>query len=142
NGLYAQLQPGDNYTPNPTLLGQSQGWFMRLPVGEKVLSRSTSYKGVVLFSTFSPRGQAVSTCGPDVGRGRYYALNLSDASGVFLQDGVLVRGFDPTRSGIPPSPSVNLEDGPGGSGDLPGNAYERGNDGSNGGGAQDVAGCH
>lgn len=112
NGLYAQLQPGDNYTPNQTLLGQSQGWFMRLPHGEKVLSASTSYKGVVLFSTFSPRGQAVSTCGPDVGRGRYYAVNLSDASGVFLKDGVVVRGFDLNRSGIPPSPSVILDDGP------------------------------
>lgn len=140
NGLYAQLQPGDNYTPNPTLLGQSQGWFMRLPVGEKVLSRSTSYKGVVLFSTFSPRGQAVSTCGPDVGRGRYYALNLSDASGVFLQDGVVVRGFDLNRSGIPPSPSVILDDGPGGSGDNPGNDNEGGNDDGNDGGAEDVAG--
>ncbi|HTO19475.1 MAG TPA: PilC/PilY family type IV pilus protein [Pseudomonas sp.] len=113
NGLYAQLQPGDNYTPNQTLLGQSQGWFMRLPHGEKVLSASTSYKGVVLFSTFSPRGQAVSTCGPDVGRGRYYALNLSDASGVFLKDDVVVRGFDLNRSGIPPSPSVILGDDPG-----------------------------
>ena len=112
NTLYAQLQPGDNYTPNQTLLGQSQGWFMRLPHGEKVLSASTSYKGVVLFSTFSPRGQAVSTCGPDVGRGRYYALNLSDASGVFLKDDVVVRGFDLNRSGIPPSPSVILDDGP------------------------------
>lgn len=114
NGLYAQLQPGDNYTPNQTLLGQSQGWFMRLPHGEKVLSASTSYKGVVLFSTFSPRGQAVSTCGPDVGRGRYYAVNLSDASGVFLKDGVVVRGFDLNRSGIPPSPSVILDDSPSG----------------------------
>ena len=114
NGLYAQLQPGDNYTPNPTLLVESMGWYMRLPVGEKVLSASTSYKGVVLFSTFSPRGQAVSTCGPDVGRGRYYALNLSDASGVFLKDGVIVRGFDLNRSGIPPSPSVILDDKPGG----------------------------
>src|SRR5690606_39538365 len=97
---------------------------LRLPPGEKVLAASASYKGVVLFSTFSPRGQAVSTCGPDVGRGRYYALNLSDASGVFLKDGQVVRGFDLTRSGIPPSPAIILEEGPGGSGDNPGNDNE------------------
>lgn len=134
NGLYAQLQPGDNYTPNQTLLGQSQGWFMRLPHGEKVLSASTSYKGVVLFSTFSPRGQAVSTCGPDVGRGRYYALKLSDASGVFLKDGEIVRGFDLDRSGIPPSPSVILGDDPGG--DTPGG--QDGNDDADSGGGPGV----
>lgn len=135
NGLYAQLQPGDNYTPNQTLLGQSQGWFMRLPHGEKVLSASTSYKGVVLFSTFSPRGQAVSTCGPDVGRGRYYALNLSDASGVFLKDGTVVRGFDLDRSGIPPSPSVILGDDPGG--DAP-DGQDGNDDGADSGGGPGV----
>ena len=110
NGLYAQLQPGDNYTPNQTLLGQSQGWFMRLPPGEKVLSASLTLNGNVHFTTFSPRGQSVSECGPDVGRGRYYAVNIADASGVFTKDGEIVRGIDLNHSGIPPRPSIIFGD--------------------------------
>lgn len=134
NGLYAQLQPGDHYTPNPAVLDLYQGWYLRLPPGEKVLAASASYKGVVLFSTFSPRGQAVSTCGPDVGRGRYYALNLSDASGVFLKDGQVVRGFDLMRSGIPPSPAIILDDAP----PRDTGAPEDGGEGEEGDGGPDV----
>src|SRR5690606_21173469 len=114
NQLYAQLSPGDTYQPNLELLEQSSGWFMRLPKGEKVLSSSTSFRGAVLFTSFSPRGQTVSTCGPDVGRGRLYALNLLDATAVFVTtlNGVETptRSFALQHSGIPPTPSVVLGD--------------------------------
>lgn len=113
---YAKLTPGNNYTPNTALLAASQGFYLKLPKGEKVLSSSISFRGAVLFSTFSPRGQAVSTCGSDVGRGRTYAISLTDASALFTEtasDGskTPIRSFDLKRSGIPPTPSVILADG-------------------------------
>jgi hypothetical protein len=113
---YAKLTPGNNYTPNTALLAASQGFYLKLPKGEKVLSSSISFRGALLFSTFSPRGQAVSTCGSDVGRGRTYAISLTDASALFTEtasDGskTPIRSFDLKRSGIPPTPSVILADG-------------------------------
>lgn len=113
---YAKLTPGNSYTPNSSLLAASKGFYLKLPKGEKVLSTSISFRGAVLFSTFSPRGQAVSTCGSDVGRGRAYALNLIDASALYTEtapDGTKnpVRSFDLKRSGIPPTPSVILSEG-------------------------------
>jgi Tfp pilus tip-associated adhesin PilY1 len=113
---YAKLTPGNNYTPNTALLAASQGFYLKLPKGEKVLSSSISFRGAVLFSTFSPRGQAVSTCGSDAGRGRTYAISLTDASALFTEtasDGskTPIRSFDLKRSGIPPTPSVILADG-------------------------------
>ena len=110
NNKYALLTPGNSYTPNPTALAAAKGFYLRLPRGEKVLSTSLSFRGAVLFSTFSPRGQATSTCGSDVGRGRTYAISLSDASAVYTvtSNGTTTptRSFDNIRSGIPPSPAV------------------------------------
>lgn len=116
NDLYAQLTPGNSYIPDLAALNNSKGWFIRFPLGEKVLSSSISYKGALLFSTFRPSGQQVTTCGPDVGRGRFYALSLVDASAVFTQTiaGVTTdkRSFDLIHGGIPPKPAVVLrEDG-------------------------------
>ncbi|MDP2244417.1 PilC/PilY family type IV pilus protein [Pseudomonas sp.] len=110
NELYAQLTPGNNYVPNKTLLDNSQGWFLRLPKGEKVLSASLSFRGAVLFNTFSPRGETITTCGPDVGRGRSYALSLSDASAIFSKNEVPIRSYALVRSGIPPSPAIIFSD--------------------------------
>ncbi|OYT94885.1 MAG: hypothetical protein CFE49_15780 [Pseudomonas sp. PGPPP3] len=114
NDLYAQLTPGDSYTPDLAALNSSKGWFIRFPLGEKVLSSSISYRGALLFSTFRPSGQQVTTCGPDVGRGRFYALSLVDASSIFTQtvSGVTTdkRGFDLIHGGIPPKPAVILRE--------------------------------
>jgi hypothetical protein len=116
NTLYAQLTPGNNYVPNQTLLANSKGWFLRLPKGEKVLSSPLIFRGAVFFTTFSPRGETVTTCGPDVGRGRAYALSLKDASAVLSQTGTTpesdtpIRSYALTRSGIPPAPSVVFSD--------------------------------
>ncbi len=116
NTLYAQLTPGNNYVPNQTLLANSKGWFLRLPKGEKVLSSPLIFRGAVFFNTFSPRGETVTTCGPDVGRGRAYALSLKDASAVLSQTGAIsgsdtpIRSYALTRSGIPPAPSVVFSD--------------------------------
>ncbi|MCY1293073.1 hypothetical protein D9M70_423210 [compost metagenome] len=115
NALYQQLSPGDSYTVNSALLNSSSGWFVRFPQGEKVLSASVSFQGAVLFSTFSPNGQTVTTCGPDVGSGRFYAMSLIDASAVFTKNingtETPSRSFNLIRGGIPPSPAVILGDG-------------------------------
>jgi Tfp pilus tip-associated adhesin PilY1 len=115
NAKYAELTPGNNYTPNIDLLTASKGFYLRLPKGEKVLSTSLSFRGAVFFSTFSPRGAATSTCGSDVGRGRTYAMSLIDASAIYVKDvsgtKTPIRSFDLKRSGIPPTPSVILSDG-------------------------------
>ena len=110
NSLYAQLTPGNSYVPNHERLKQSSGWFLRLPKGEKILSTPLIFRGAVFFSTFSPRGETITTCGPDVGRGRSYALNLSDASGILSQNGTQIRSYALVRSGIPPSPAVVFRD--------------------------------
>lgn len=110
NTLYAQLTPGNNYVPNQTLLANSKGWFLRLPKGEKVLSSPLIFRGAVFFNTFSPRGETVTTCGPDVGRGRAYALSLKDASAILSQNDAPIRSYALTRSGIPPAPSVVFND--------------------------------
>lgn len=110
NSLYAQLTPGNNYVPNQTLLAKSDGWFIRLPKGEKVLSSPLIFRGAVFFNTFSPRGESVTTCGPDVGRGRAYALNLRDAGSILTQNDTPIRSYALIRSGIPPAPSVVFSD--------------------------------
>lgn len=114
NNKYNQLTPGNSYTPNQALLAASKGFYLRLPKGEKVLSTSISYRGGVLFSTFSPRGATTSICGSDVGRGRTYAISLTDASAIFatMVNGVEtpVRYVEMKRSGIPPTPSIILGD--------------------------------
>lgn len=114
NNLYSQLTPGNTYTPNMTLLNSSSGWFVRFPQGEKVLAASTSFDGSVLFTTFSPNGQTVTTCGPDIGKGRFYAMNLTDATAVFTTtvngSEIPTRSFDLVRGGIPPTPSIILDD--------------------------------
>lgn len=113
NQLYGQLVPGNSYTPNPSLLAGSQGWYMRLPKGEKVLSSPLIFRGALFFTTFSPRGETITTCGPDVGRGRAYALNLRDASAILAVNDAPIRSYALLRSGIPPAPTVLFsEDGP------------------------------
>lgn len=114
NTLYGSLTIGNSYTP-PTGIDSSKGFYLRLPRGEKVLSNAISFGGSVLFTTFSPRSQTNSTCGSDVGLGRFYAISLTDASAVFTKtvNGVPtpVRSLDLVRPGIPPSPAVVLSPG-------------------------------
>lgn len=111
NQLYGQLVPGNSYTPNQSLLAGSKGWYMRLPKGEKVLSSPLIFRGALFFTTFSPRGETITTCGPDVGRGRAYALNLRDASAILAVNDAPIRSYALLRSGIPPAPTVLFSDG-------------------------------
>ena len=112
NDEYAKLDLADGTlsTAQEESLRTSDGYYLRLPRGEKVLSDSVSYRGTVLFSTFSPRGKTISTCGSDVGSGKTYALSLRDSKGALTEiiNGVEypVRSIEVKRSGIPPAPAV------------------------------------
>lgn len=93
----------------------SQGFLLRLPRGEKVLSDSISYSGSVLFSTFSPRGESVSECGADTGVGRTYGLNLRTAEGIFAKEIAgkvsYIRSQTNKQAGIPPTPVIIITEG-------------------------------
>lgn len=54
------------------------GWYISLKgKGEKVLSRSITLKGNVLFTTFAPNDPDVEVfCGGDTGNGKLYSLNI------------------------------------------------------------------
>ncbi len=112
NAQYAllDLASGTISSAQAESLRTSDGFYLRLVRGEKVLADSVSFRGTVLFSTFSPRGQKTSVCGSDVGSGRVYALSLRDSKGMFTKEvnGVEtpLRSLDLLRAGIPPSPSV------------------------------------
>lgn len=112
NDEYKKLDlAGDTMTDEQkALLLNSSGFMLRLPRGEKVLADSISYSGTVLFSTFSPRGEAVSECGSDVGIGRTYGLSLRTAEGVFTTeiggDTKYIRSMVNKQAGIPPTPVI------------------------------------
>ncbi|QEY61306.1 pilus assembly protein PilY [Metapseudomonas lalkuanensis] len=109
NQLYASLSPGNSYTVNSDLLNGSDGWFIRLAPGEKVLSASITLQGALFFNTFLPTGQTAG-CAPDVGTSRLYATNLVDGSALYQQtvdgESVPIRSVNLVRPGIAPSPTV------------------------------------
>lgn len=112
NTEYAKLEIIDGTVLSAQLesLKTSAGFYLRLPRGEKVLSNSISYRGTVLFNTFSPRGKTISVCGSDVGTGKAYALSLRDSKGMFSEtiNGTEypIRSIELKRSGIPPAPAI------------------------------------
>lgn len=125
NQEYADLDlAGDQMSESQTEhLLTSQGFLLRLPRGEKVLSDSISYTGSVLFSTFSPRGQTVSECGSDIGIGRTYGLSLRTAEGIFAKEvngkTEYIRSQTNQQAGIPPTPVIIITEGEPGSGKDP-----------------------
>lgn len=110
NDNYTKLTIGNSYTPNIDLLDNMQGFYLRLVKGEKVVVDSTSFRGALLFVTFTPRGTTSTACGSDVGRARLYGLSLKDGSAIFTEtvNGTTqpVRSFDLKRSGYAPTPSI------------------------------------
>ena len=58
------------------LLTNGGGWYVTFgTTGEKVLAESTTFSSAIIFTTFSPSGSTVSTCGADTGQSRIYALS-------------------------------------------------------------------
>ena len=110
------------------LLDAASGWYIRLEedsstqVGEKSLSRSTIFDGILLFSTYLPDDPSSTTvaasCQAAAGIGRTYALHLKDGSAVFNSwDGdatdldVDDRYFKLSHVGIPPEVQIIIPDG-------------------------------
>jgi len=87
------------------------GWYYDLPVGEKVLAKNTVYKGVLLFTTFTPdvNSDLCSTIG---GSANLFAMDYLTGDGAYdrdsdgdvdLNDRVVNIG-----GGIPSAPSISL----------------------------------
>ena len=58
------------------LMNNGGGWYVTFETpAEKVLSSSTTFSGAIIFTTFSPTGGGTTTCGPDTGASRIYALD-------------------------------------------------------------------
>lgn len=131
--VYTAVTINDLYDATANLLGQgtsseiatattalegSEGLFMWLHkadgsfVGEKVLSKSLTYSGIVAFTTFTPVASASGSCSPSSGVARLYLVNVEDLTPVQDNDisgGNLThedRSVTLVRGGIPPEPTI------------------------------------
>jgi type IV pilus assembly protein PilY1 len=59
-----------------------KGWFINLPVNEKVLSKPTSFAGNVLFTTYTPVSNTSNVCEPSTGTNKLYGMRLIDSKPV------------------------------------------------------------
>jgi len=101
-GFYINLKSGNNWQ------------------GEKVLAKSITFSGNIMFTTFTPVANAqAAACSPSQGQAKAYLINLLD--GTPVQDmnnsgGDLTaddRAMDLVRGGIPPEPKLLIhENGP------------------------------
>jgi len=99
---------------------RDNGWLISFITGdgEKLLASSTTFGGVVYFSTYVPAGSGLDLgqsgqCGPPEGLANSYAILLEDASPVApVQGGTPAEGRSVfTGSGIPSDPIVIVLDG-------------------------------
>ncbi len=99
-------------------LRTGNGWYINLDSGgEKVLSDSTTFAGALIFTTFSPTGTTSSVCGPDVGQGKVWVVNMLTGAAVFNLNNdtqeVKDRSIPLLHGGLPPSPSIIFAANPG-----------------------------
>ncbi len=91
-----------------------KGWYVDFSSlqhpGEKVLAKSITLDGKIIFTTYQPVS-AGSSCKAAEGVGRVYALGIFDASAVvdFDGDGVPDRSRDLLGYTIPPDPMIFIE---------------------------------
>jgi type IV pilus assembly protein PilY1 len=71
---------------------QQYGWYIDLVIGqdrtppisgEKMLSTSLTYKGVIFFTTYLPNSGVQLSCGPSEGEAYTYVINMDDGSSYF-----------------------------------------------------------
>ena len=71
---------------------QQNGWFINLVIGqnrtppingEKMLSTSLTYKGVIFFTTYLPNSGSTVSCGPAEGEAYTYVVDMKDGSSYF-----------------------------------------------------------
>jgi len=102
-------------------LSNSDGWYIWLMedptdtstfIGEKVLAKSITIEGEVMFTTYTPVASAAGSCSPSQGTARAYFVNVNDATpyvdtdnsgGDFTRPD---RHYDLVRGGIPPEVSI------------------------------------
>ena len=102
NGFYIQLKSGNTW------------------LGEKVLAKSITYSGNVMFTTFTPVASSqVAACSPSQGQAKAYLININDGTPVqdLSNTGSELtaedRAMDLVRGGIPPEPKLLIhENGP------------------------------
>lgn len=96
NTAFRAITLGDLYDTTQNLIGQGdtaqivddaiqelkskQGWYLTMEdSGEKILGPSSTLNGVIRFISYLPGFETVD-CGPNIGRSRLWAVNLSDAT--------------------------------------------------------------
>jgi Tfp pilus tip-associated adhesin PilY1 len=124
--LTATITRGDlkDATPGPVsniFVDGKNGWYLDLvAVGaEKVLSRATTYKNMVLFNSFGVKSVTASLCGVDnVNQSRLYALDLMtggaaldlDDSGTIVKTDANDRSKKIADGEIPEAPQIVFDD--------------------------------
>jgi type IV pilus assembly protein PilY1 len=85
---------------------EAHGWFMKLGVGEKVVSDSVTQDGVTFFSTNRPLPADPGVCASNLGGARVYAVGFDSGLAVydFDLDGNLDLFTDVPGGGYPPPP--------------------------------------
>jgi type IV pilus assembly protein PilY1 len=84
------------------------GWYVEMAAGEKVLGEAITFKGAVIFSSFTPSGGG-GGCGADLGVSRLYALSQQFGTPALdLDDGASQRLV---HSGIAPRPVIIYREG-------------------------------
>ena len=132
--IYTAITENDLYNTTSNIIGEgtqtqidaaraslntSNGWFIELNepdgsfIGEKIISKSVTFNGILIFSSFTPVDQAIaSTSCVGNGISSAWAINLLNGQPVFNFD---TTNNDLTRSdrkgvlnlqGLPPSPTI------------------------------------
>ncbi len=81
-------------------MSTKSGWYIKLDqnAGEKCLSNSVLFYGVIYYTTFTPEfGDLGDPCFLSEGKGRLYALNYKTGEAVFNMDGLSMNGVDITK---------------------------------------------
>lgn len=81
-------------------LSTKNGWYIKLDqnAGEKCLSNSVLFYGVIYYTTFTPEfGDPGDPCFLSEGKGRLYALNYKTGEAVFNMDGISIDGLPITE---------------------------------------------
>ena len=108
-------------TATTALAHGGYGWYIMLQedpadaasfIGEKVLAKSITVSGNIIFTTYAPVATAAGSCSPSQGTARAYLVSVEDATpplDLNLSGGDPTREdriFDLVRGGIPPEPSI------------------------------------
>ncbi len=95
--------PNSTSTQKTTImnaLSTKYGWYIKLDqnAGEKCLSNSVLFYGVIYYTTFTPDpGDPGDPCFLGEGKGRLYALNYKTGEAVFNIDGISIGGVELTK---------------------------------------------